>query len=528
MKKIFIWVFAIGLGFGANAQQEDPDFMRLYEVYSYIDNMYVDSVPHQKISEAAVVAMLEELDPHSTYIPADEVGRANERINGSFVGIGVRFNILKDTLMVVNTIPGGPSEKIGIRAGDKIIEIDDEVVAGVGLQNSGVRERLLGDKGTKVTVKILRKGESLKDYIITRDKIPVNSVMSAYMVDDNIGYIKLSSFSRTTKDEVVKAIRSLKKEGMKDLIFDLQGNGGGLLFAAKEVADEFLKDDKLIVYSEGRAQPRANLVADRKGDFEKGRLVVLTDESSASASEIVSGAIQDWDRGLLVGRRTFGKGLVQRPVNLSDGGQIRLTIARYFTPSGRWIQKPYDDLDAYRNDYLTRYEHGEMMHEDSIHFADSLIYKTLINKRNVYGGGGIMPDVFVPLDTSEYSQYYKDLSRSGVINTFSLEYSNKHRDFLKKTYENVQKFNTGFVVDQPFMDEFFAYAVKEDSTLTFVKEDYEISKDLLKIRLKAMVAQDIWDTGAFYQVFNVKNEIFMEGYNALINGLYKKEKLSSR
>lgn len=528
MRKIFVWIFAVGLGFGATAQQEDPDFMRLYEVYSYIDRMYVDTVPNKKISEAAIVAMLEELDPHSTYIPAEEVDRANERINGSFVGIGVRFNILKDTLMVVNTIPGGPSEKIGIRAGDKIIKIDDEVVAGVGLQNSGVRKRLLGDKGTKVTVKVMRGTEPLKDYTITRDKIPVNSVMSTYMVDENIGYIKLTSFSRTTKDEVRNAIKSLKKQGMKDLIFDLQGNGGGLLFAAKEVADEFLKDDHLIVYSEGRAQPRTDLTADRKGDFEKGRLVVLIDESSASASEIVSGAVQDWDRGLLVGRRTFGKGLVQRPINLSDGGQIRLTIARYFTPSGRWIQKPYDDLDAYRNDYMLRYEHGEMMHEDSIQFADSVIYETLINKRKVYGGGGIMPDIFVPLDTTEYSTFYRDLSRSGVINTFSLEYSNKHRSQLKSKYKTIENFSSDFIADQPFMDEFFAYAVKEDSALVFVEEDYEISKDLLQLRLKAMVAQDIWDIEAFYQVFNRKNEIFMKGYNALIDGTYKKEKLISR
>lgn len=500
---------------------------KIGEVYNYIDGMYVDSVNHESISDAAIVAMLENLDPHSTYIPADDVQSANERIDGSFVGVGIRFQILKDTLLVVSCIPNGPSEKVGVMAGDKIIKVEDEVIAGIGLTNIGVRERLLGEKGTKVKIEVMRpKSNKPIDFVITRDKIPVHSVPSAYMVDDKIGYIKLTNFSRTTADEVKKSIKSLKKEGMEDLILDLQGNPGGLLYAAKHVADEFLKDDKLIVYSEGRKQPKSVLIADSKGSFESGRLVVLIDEGSASASEIVAGAVQDWDRGLIVGRRSFGKGLVQRPLELSDGSQIRLTIARYFTPCGRFIQKPYDDLVSYRKDYYERYMAGEMMNRDSIKLNDSLKYETLINKRTVYGGGGIMPDTFVGLDTLEYSEFYRNLSRSGVINTFPLNYVNDNRDEILAKYESFKVFKEKFETDQSFMDEFFEFAVKEDSSLAFVSEDYDISEDLIKTRLKAMVAQNIWDYSAFYQIINKKNEIFMRAYDILSEDHYDKLNLT--
>jgi carboxyl-terminal processing protease len=513
--------------FGQGGFDNDPQLRKINEVYTYIDRMYVDEVDNEQITDAAIVSMLEKLDPHSTYIPADDVDQANERIDGSFVGIGVRFNILKDTLLVVNPIPGGPSEKIGIRAGDKIIKIEDENVAGVGLKNSGVRERLLGEKGTKVKVSIDRGDGKLIQFTITRDEIPVHSVVSSYMVDSKTGYIKLTNFSRTTADEVKEAIKTLKKDGMKDLIFDLQGNGGGLLYAAKYVADEFLKDDQLIVYSEGRRQPKSVLKADTKGNFEDGKLVLLIDEGSASASEILSGAVQDWDRGLIIGRRSFGKGLVQRPIELNDGSQIRLTIARYYTPSGRFIQKPYDDLESYRNDYYERFLHGEMTHKDSIDLPDSLMFKTLIKERTVYGGGGIMPDVFVPLDTLEYSQFYKDLSRSGVINTFALNYANDNRESISKMFADSKAFKDGFKTDEEFMNQFFGYAVKEDTSLTFVKEDYEISKDLLQIRLKAMIAQNVWDYSAFYQIYNVKNEIFMKAYEVLSQGKYDEMDLTA-
>jgi carboxyl-terminal processing protease len=500
---------------------------KIGEVYTIINNLYVDDVPSEEIGDAAIVAMLEKLDPHSTYIPKSEVEDANERINGSFVGIGIRFQLLNDTLLVVNPIPGGPSEKLGIRAGDKIVKIEEEIVAGVGLKNAGVRERLLGERGSHVKVFIQRNNKSeLLEFTITRDDIPLNSVVSHYMVDNKTGFIKLTNFSKSTGQEVSDAIKSLKDQGMKDLIFDLQGNGGGLLYGAKYVADEFLDDDKLIVYSEGRSQPKSVLNADKKGGFEKGRLVILIDEGSASASEILAGAVQDWDRGVVVGRRSFGKGLVQRPLELSDGSQIRLTIARYYTPSGRNIQKPYDDKESYQNDYLNRYLSGEMMSADSIRFPDSLKYQTLIHKRTVYGGGGIMPDLFVSLDTLEYSDYYKKLSRSGAFNDFSIRYVEENREQIKANYATISKFKEQFGSDNKYMEEFFAYAEEKDTTLVFNEEDFKISGELIKIRLKALIASNIWDYSSFYEVFNVKNEIFMAAYNLLTQGKYEDVYLS--
>jgi len=393
------------------------------EVLTYVNKLYVDDVDQEQLTDAAIVALLEKLDPHSTFISKEEVNQANERINGNFVGIGIRFQILKDTLMVVSTIPGGPSEKLGLQAGDKIIKIENETVAGVGLKNSGVRDRLLGDRGTKVKVEVQRKNMMKPlDFVITRDIIPVNSVDAVYMVSDKTGYIKLNAFSRNSLKEVRDGIKELKDAGMENLIFDLQGNGGGLLRAAQYLSDEFLSDEKLIVYSEGRAQPRADLKAGIDGLWEDGKLVVLTDEYSASASEILSGAIQDWDRGMIVGRRTFGKGLVQRPIDLTDGSQIRLTIARYYTPSGRFIQKSYEDKEAYQKDLVDRFDRGEFMSQDSIQFDDSLMFETMINKRKVFGGGGIMPDVFVPLDTMEVTDYFSALVRSGKVNTFASGY----------------------------------------------------------------------------------------------------------
>ncbi len=510
----------------AQWKEEHPMGRKVSEVFRHIDKMYVDSVDYEGISDAAIVAMLEELDPHSTYIPADEVKSANERIDGSFVGVGIRFQILKDTLVVISCVPTGPAEKVGVMAGDKIIKVGEENIAGVGLKNSDVRKKLLGEMGTRVTITVERKRtEKPIDFAITRDKIPVHSVISSYMVDDKVGYIKLTNFSRTTAEEVKEAIVQLKKEGMKDLIFDLQGNTGGLLFAAKYVCEEFLGNDKLIVYSEGRSQPRAELKADGNGNFEKGRLVVLIDEGSASASEIVAGAIQDWDRGLVVGRRSFGKGLVQRPINLSDGSQIRLTIARYFTPSGRFIQKPYDDLDSYRKDYYERYKGGELTHKDSVKINEDLKFETKLKKRTVYGGGGIMPDEFVPLDTSEYSDYYRKLSRSGLINSYAVNYVNDNRESLKEKYKTLEAFKNTFYPDDVFMETFFEYVVKEDSAMQVVEEDYEISKSILQVRIKALIAQNIWDYSAYFQIINPKNEIFQTGYELLKSNDYKKHNL---
>ena len=524
-------VFLLGffLVYGQVDPQKIASSHKFDEVLSLINRLYVDPVNDKELTDAAIVAMLEKLDPHSTFISKEEVDDANSSINGSFVGIGVRFQILKDTLMVVATIPGGPSEKLGLLPGDKIVRIENENVAGVGLKNKQVREKLMGELGTKVNIEVLRKkSKKPLDFVITRDRIPINSVDSYYMLDSEIGYLKLNSFSRSTVEEVQKGISFLKSKGMKHLIFDIQGNGGGLLDAAQKVADEFLSGDKLIVYSEGRAQPRSNLQAGKKGLWEDGSLILLTDEYSASASEIVSGAIQDWDRGLIIGRRTFGKGLVQRPIDLSDGSQIRLTIARYFTPTGRFIQKPYDNVKDYEDDLNERYKHGEFIHMDSIKFPDSLKFETKVTKRTVYGGGGIMPDIFVPLDTSGNSEYFSDLVQGGHITSFALEYVDKNRENIFSIYPSFEEFNNKFVIDSKFMDEFFSYVTKEDKDLKHNEEQYKVSEQLLKLRMKAILAQNIWGYNEFYQVYNDSNEMLQRAIKALRDGEYEKSKLDRK
>ena len=498
------------------------------EVLTYVSKMYVDDVDEDALTDAAIIALLEKLDPHSTFISKEEVNGANERINGNFVGIGIRFQILKDTLMVVATIPGGPSEKLGLLPGDRIVKIENINVAGIGLKNSEVREKLLGDKGTKVKVEIKReKAKHLIDFIITRDVIPVNSVDAAYMVTPETGYIKLNMFSRSTVAEVQDGIKKLKGLGMKNLIFDLQGNGGGLLYAAKYLADEFLSEDKLIVYSEGRAQPRMDLNAGNKGLWENGKLILLTDEYSASASEILSGAIQDWDRGLVIGRRTYGKGLVQRPIDLTDGSQIRLTIARYYTPSGRFIQKSYDDLEAYKMDLLIRYENGEFTNQDSIKFPDSLMHKTLLTGRTVYGGGGIMPDYFVPLDTSEVTDYFSTIIRSGHLNSYTLTYVNDNRESILSNYPSFGDFRDNFEIDEKYLKKFFKYVHKEDEEFEENEEEFEISKNLLKLRMKAMLAQDLWGYAEFYQIYNATNEILQKAIEVIESQEYDNAGLST-
>lgn len=492
---------------GKAQQQEDPATVgKLSSLLYHIDRMYVDDVDKQKLVDAAIVSMLEELDPHSIYIPKEDLEEVNEPLKGNFEGVGIQFNIVRDTIYVVDAIPGGPSERIGIRAGDRIVTIDKEVVAGVNFKNSDVMKRLRGKKGTKVDVAILRKGEpSPLDFTITRDKIPIYSVEASYMAEPGVGYIKVSRFSATTMKEFREKLTSLKEDGMKDLILDLQGNGGGYLRTAIEMADEFLGDRKLVVYTEGRTSPREDTYSTKEGLFEKGRLVVLVDEGSASASEIVSGAIQDWDRGLIVGRRSFGKGLVQRPVMLSDGSAVRLTVSRYYTPSGRSIQKSYDEgVEAYQREKTDRLANGELTSADSIHAADTVKYFTM-NKRVVYGGGGIMPDVFVPIDTTQSSEYFGQLVRKGILNTFALAYVDVHRTKLLTTYSNPGAFGKQFTVDDALLTELETYAAK-DSVFTDGAGEGR-SRDLIALRLKALIARDLWDTSAYWQMINADNPV---------------------
>lgn len=494
----------------------------------YMNRMYVDSVDLHGLVETAIRGMLEELDPHSVYIPAEDLQQADEPLNGKFEGIGVRFNIMKDTIMVVSTIAGGPSEKLGIMSGDRIVEVNGETVAGIGIRNKGVMDRLKGPKGTHVDVGIRRgKAKELIHFDIERDKIPIYSVDASYMVDDRIGYIKVNRFSKETMGELHDALDKLKGDGMKDLVLDLQGNGGGMLNTAIAMGDEFLADDRLIVYTDGRSFPREDRLSDTEGRFEKGRLVVLVDESSASASEIVSGAVQDWDRGLIVGRRTFGKGLVQRPVRLPDGSAVRLTVQQYFTPSGRCIQKPYDEgVDAYRREKYERFEKGELMSLDSLDLPDSLRYKTLQLGRTVYGGGGILPDVFVPIDTSLNSTYFTDLLRKGLFNRSVLEYVDANRARLETLYADRNAFVSNTALEQELLDGLVALGESEE--VAFVEEDWNTSLPAIELRLKAILARTLFDTTAFYEVFNPINPIYNRGIEVLRDGTYKASGVTHR
>ena len=502
-------LLALGAGFAllVSAQQQDPTTIgKLESLLYHIDRMYVDDVNKQQLVDAAIVRMLEELDPHSIYIPKEDLEEVNEPLKGNFEGVGIQFNIVRDTIYVVDAIPGGPSERIGIRAGDRVLTIDGENSAGVGFKNSDVMKRLRGKKGTKVEVKIARRGETEPlEFSITRDKIPIYSVEASYMANPRVGYIKVSRFSATTMKEFREKLDELKAMGMQDLVLDLQGNGGGYLRTAIEMADEFLGAQKLIVYTQGRTSPREDTFATSEGRFEKGRLVVLVDEGSASASEIVSGAMQDWDRAVIVGRRSFGKGLVQRPVMLPDGSAVRLTVSRYYTPSGRCIQKSYEDgLEAYQHEKSDRLVNGELTSADSIHPQDTVRFYTM-NKRVVYAGGGIMPDEFVPIDTAQSSNYFGQLVRKGVLNTFALSYVDAHRSDLSQKYAGVEQFRTNFIVDDLLLDALDAQARTEGIEKDL--DGMQRSKALIALRLKALIARDLWDTSAYWQVINADNPV---------------------
>jgi carboxyl-terminal processing protease len=528
-----LWQTMVGMlllwGQGMEAiAQPDPQAQKFGTLLNYIDKLYVEDADAAELVETAIVAMLEELDPHSVYIPAEELKEADEPLNGNFEGVGIQFNIFKDTILVVNPIPGGPSEKLGIMSGDRIIQVDGNVVAGIGVTNNDVQKLLKGPKGTMVRVSIQRgNNPELLEYEIIRDQIPIFSIDAAYMVNARTGYIKINRFAKTTMEELYAALDTLQSLGMKDLILDLQGNGGGMLRTATEMADEFISGDKLLVYTEGRSFPKEETRAVRKGRFEKGRLVVLIDEGSASASEIVSGAIQDWDRGLIVGRRSFGKGLVQRPVYLPDGSAVRLTVQKYYTPSGRCIQKPYEEgVDAYRQERFDRFSQGELFSLDSLQLPDSLRFETRIQQRPVYGGGGILPDVFVPIDTTDNSEYFSRILRKGLDNRYALNYVDSLRAELLARYPTPDLYLQNFQLSDVDLDRFIDFVASED--IPFVDADWAASGEAIALRLKAMIGRNIHNSQLFYQVIAPLNEALQQAVRLLEDGSFDEMNLAHK
>ncbi|ADR20023.1 peptidase S41 [Marivirga tractuosa] len=481
---------------------------RIKEILLQVDQNYVEEVDTDKLVNSAISGIIKELDPHTSYIPAKDLEMVSADLKGNFEGIGIEFNIFNDTLYVVAPLSGGPSETAGLQSGDKIIAVDGKNIAGVGLTNRQVHENLRGEKGSEVKLQIMRSGlEEPVEYKIVRDKIPQFSVDVSYMVDDEIGYIKVSRFSATTYNEFMEALNKLKEQGLQKLILDLQDNPGGYMDKAINMADEFLKDNAMIVYTKGKEKRyNSEARAIKDGEFEDSPLIVLINEGSASASEIVSGAIQDNDRGLIVGRRSFGKGLVQMPVPLKDGSELRLTISRYYTPSGRSIQKPFgEDPNEYRNEMNYRYEHGEYFVADSIEFDDSLKYTTS-NGRIVYGGGGIMPDYFVPLDTAQTSTYLNRLFLSNSLRQYTFSYYEKNKKMLENM--GMEGFINNFQVTDKMLNELTNLAKTND--VKFNEDGFNKSKDLIKLYSKAYIARNIWNNEGFYPIFNQQNEVFLE------------------
>ncbi len=502
---------------------------KLSHAQKIISMYYVDDVDNGKLVTDAIVAMLKDLDPHSTYTNPDETKELTTPLEGKFSGIGISFNMVNDSVYVISTIAGGPSEKVGMLPGDRIVSADDTILSGVGRGRNEITPVLRGPKGSKVNLKVQR-GVRQIDFKVTRDDIPLYSVDASYMVDGKTGYIRIARFAEDTAKEVAQAIAKLKSKGMVDLILDLEDNGGGYLGSAYEIAGMFLRKGDMIVYTRGQKMPPADYYATADGMFGDGKVVVLVNQYSASASEILAGALQDNDRGLVVGRRTFGKGLVQRPFLLPDGSMIRLTTARYYTPSGRCIQKPYTsgDRKEYDLDILNRFNSGELSNADSVHLPDSLRYTTLRSKRTVYGGGGIMPDRFVPIDTTMYSDYYRDLVAKGVINQYVLSYMDKNRNALKKKYRNTDKFIKGFEMSPEMVSGLVERGMKDSVMLD--SAGLERSLPMIKTIVKGLLLRDLYDDAYYFQVSNGMNPVFLkamelinndEEYYRLLNGIRK-------
>jgi carboxyl-terminal processing protease len=543
----------LGLNTFAQRTIKEEYKLKFDDVLNLIDDKYVDSPDYDLLVEEAIVGMVSELDPHSEYMTAEEYKKMSEPLSGNFEGIGVQFNILKDTIAVVSPISGGPSEKLGIRSGDKIVEIEDTVVAGIGITNRDVIDKLRGDKGTKVRVKIFRRGvKELVEYTIERDKIPIFSLDASYMLTPEIGYIKLNRFSQTTMSEFNEALDELEPKGMKHLVLDLRGNSGGYLNTSIQLSDQFLGDKELVVYTEGISNPKREHFATSRGRFQKGKLVVLIDEGSASASEIVSGAIQDHDRGLIIGRRSFGKGLVQRPFKLRDGSTLKLTTARYYTPAGRCIQRPYEEgNEEYRKESKRRRDNGELFSLDSAEVNTEEKFLT-DNKRVVFAGGGILPDLFIPLDTSENSDFLRELLRNGLFYQYVNEYVDANRDELNSKFPDYETFEKGFTEEEKFLKEFLTFAEhemiykadddanmeekteeglakeeKEKEEFASLKEEgLKTSNQIIRTRLKALLARTLWKTEAFYRVFNAEDDAVSRAIESIEDKTFRKMKLS--
>ena len=509
MKKISLAVtMCLALSFTLSAQRSLPQALqKLMNAEYAISSLYVDSVNEDKLVEEAIKGMLESLDPLSSYTDAKETKELEEPLQGEFSGVGIQFNMNKDTLYVIQTVPGGPSERVGVLAGDRIIYVNDTIIAGVKMKNSDIQKRLRGKKGTNVTIKVKRPGvKELITFRITRDNIPLHSIDAQYMLDERTGYLRISRFGAKTHEEMMDALKELKKQGMTQLIMDLSDNGGGYLNAAIDMCNEFLDRGQLMVYTEGDNSPRNEANANGWGEYQDLHMVVMVNQYSASAAEIFAGAMQDWDRAVIVGRRTFGKGLVQRPFKFEDGSMMRLTVARYYTPSGRCIQKPYNrgDKKAYEKELLERANEGEYYSLDSIQFNDSLRYTTRLNHRIIYGGGGVMPDVYVPIDTSEYSTYYRDLSAKGILNQYVIKYVDKNRKSIAKQYSTLDAFDRGFAVSDEMMRDLIAMG--EQDSVKFDEEKYRTSELLLKDIVKGLIARDVYgDQSAYNVIINHRN-----------------------
>src|ERR1035437_7322938 len=516
-----------------NAQFVNPksNIEKLARTLQLLNYGYVDSVNIDKMTEEAIVAMLGSLDPHSVYFSKAELAEANEPLQGSFDGIGVQFRIFKqtgspDTVLVISPVAGGPSDKVGVQSGDKIVKINGESCTGAMATQKYVFDHLRGPRGSKVNISVKRRGvKTLLEFTITRDKIPITSVDASYMLSPGVGYIKLNKFARTTMDEFHQAIAKLKGEGLKSLILDLRNNTGGFMDVAIDLSDQFLSDGKRIVFTKGLHSPIQEFYSTPKGDFEKGKLVVMINEGSTSASEILEGAVQDWDRRLLIGRRSFGKGLVQRPFELPDSSQIRLTVARYYTPSGRNIQKSYKNgAESYSEDIAIRFKKGELIHADSIHFPDSLKYLT-DGKRTVYGGGGIMPDYFIPIDTTSNTKYFLELYRKGLLNQYPLEFVDANRSQLLAKYPTLSQFKSGYDKDHKLINDFVAFA--ETQKVKKNEADLKLSYEDIESILRASVARNLYTPEAYYEVVNNVDHELQKALEIISSDiLFQKNKLN--